>query len=47
MRYLIAIILLTGCVDATHQAQIEEARQQLRAASVFVDDEPIMPNTIA
>jgi hypothetical protein len=47
MRCFIPIILLTGCVDATHQAQIEEARQQLRAASVFVEDEPIIPNTIA
>lgn len=47
MRYLLTIILLTGCVDTTHQAQIEEAKQQLRAASVFVDDEPIIPNTIA
>lgn len=47
MRYLLTIILLTGCVDTTHQASIEEAKQQLRAASVFVDDEPIIPNTIA
>ncbi len=47
MRYCMTIILLTGCVDATQQASIEEAKQQLRAASVFVDDEPIIPNTIA
>jgi hypothetical protein len=47
MRCFTLIILLTGCVDATQQASIEEAKQQLRAASVFVDDEPIMPNTIA
>lgn len=47
MRCFIPIILLVGCVDTTHQAQIEEAKQQLRAASVFVDDEPIIPNTIA
>jgi hypothetical protein len=44
MRYCMTIILLTGCVDATQQASIEEAKQQLRAA---VEDEPIMPNTIA
>jgi len=47
MRCFILIILLTGCVDATQQASIEEAKQQLRAASVFVEDEPIIPNTIA
>jgi hypothetical protein len=47
MRYFLTIILLTGCVDATQQAGIEEAKQQLRAASVFVGDEPVIPNTIA
>lgn len=47
MRCFITIILLTGCVDTTQQASIEEAKQQLRAASVFVDDETVIPNTIA
>jgi len=47
MRCFMTIMLLTGCVDATQQASIEEAKQQLRAASVFVDDEEIIPNTIA
>lgn len=47
MRCVIPIILLVGCVDTTHQASIEEAKQQLRAASVFVDDEAVIPNTIA
>lgn len=47
MRYLLTIILLTGCADIREEARIQQAKQQLRAAVVFVDDEPLMPNTIA